>query len=131
MAKKPRSPIPKPTEAELALLQILWSTGPATVREIHESSGQQKEIGYTSVLKTLQIMLEKGLVQRSTESRAHVYWATTSQAQTQRQLVRELSALLFSGSAVKLAMHALSSEPTSAEEMRELRELINRKQGDK
>ena len=119
--------LPKPTEGELELLRVLWVKGSATVRELHDAVSQERELGYTTVLKLLQIMTEKGLVQRTEAGRAHVYRTTASQEETQSQLLRDLSDRLFSGSAAQLAMHALTMEPTSSDELREIRELIDRK----
>lgn len=119
--------LPKPTEGELELLRVLWDKGSATVRELHEEVSQERELGYTTVLKLLQIMTEKGLVQRVEAGRAHIYRATASQEDTQSQLLRDLSERLFAGSAAQLAMHALSMEQTSAEDLQEIRKLIERK----
>lgn len=119
--------LPKPTEAELELLRVLWEKGPATVRDLHETVNQQRPVGYTSVLKILQIMTEKGLVEREEAGKAHIYRAAASQQETQNQLLRDLSERLFSGSAAQLAMHALAMEPTSAEELEEIRSLIEQK----
>jgi predicted transcriptional regulator len=119
--------LPKPTEAELELLRILWEQGPATVRELHDAVNQQRPVVYTSVLKILQIMTEKGLVEREESGKAHIYRAAASQEETQNQLLRDLSQRLFSGSAAQLAMHALAMEPTSAEELEEIRNLIEQK----
>jgi BlaI family transcriptional regulator, penicillinase repressor len=120
--------LPKPTEGELELLRVLWAKGSATVRELYEAVSQERALGYTTVLKLLQIMTEKGLVQREEASRAHVYRPTASQEETQSQLLRDLSQRLFSGSATQLAMHALTMEPATNEELKEIRKLIDRKQ---
>ena len=119
--------LPKPTEGELELLRVLWERGSATVRDLYDSVNQQRPVGYTSVLKILQIMTEKGLVQRVEAGRAHIYRATASQEATQSQMLRDLSARLFAGSAAQLAMHALAMEPTSDLELEEIRNLIQRK----
>ena len=119
--------LPKPTEAELELLRVLWDKGSASVRELHEVVGRQRPIGYTSVLKTLQIMTEKGLVEREEAGKAHIYRAAASQQETQNQLLRDLSERLFSGSAAQLAMHALTLQPASEEELEEIRRLIRKK----
>jgi len=120
-------PIPRPTEAELELLQILWQKGPATVREIHDSLNEEKPSGYTTVLKLLQIMTAKGLVVRDEANRAHVYRTAFSQDAMQSRLLRDLSNRLFAGSAAQLALHALSMEPTSDDELAEIRAIIERK----
>src|SRR5882762_10865258 len=119
--------LPKPTEGELELLRVLWEKDSATVRELHEEVSQRRALGYTTVLKLLQIMTEKGLVQREEAGRAHIYRATASQEDTQSQLLRDLSERLFAGSAAQLAMHALSMEQASAEDLQEIRKLIERK----
>jgi predicted transcriptional regulator len=121
--------LPKPTEGELELLRVLWSKGSATVREVHGEIAQQRPLRYTSVLKLLQIMTEKGLVQRSESAKAHVYRASASQQETQNQMLRDLRDRLFSGSAAQLAMHALSMEPANAEELEEVRQLIRQRRG--
>ena len=119
--------LPKPTEAELELLRVLWEKGSASVRELHEVVSRQRPIGYTSVLKILQIMTEKGLVERTEAGKAHIYRAAASQQETQNQLLRDLSERLFSGSAAQLAMHALTMQPASEEELEEIRKLIRKK----
>jgi BlaI family penicillinase repressor len=119
--------LPKPTEAELELLRVLWDKGSASVRDLHEVVSRQRPIGYTSVLKTLQIMTEKGLVERTEAGKAHIYHAAASQEETQNQLLRDLSQRLFSGSAAQLAMHALAMQPASEEELEEIRRLIRKK----
>ena len=114
--------LPKPTEVELEILTSLWARGEATVRELHDDVSQQRALGYTSVLKTLQIMTEKGLVQRTEAGKAHIYRATATQAATQSQLLRDLSERLFSGSAAQLAM-----QPANADELLEIRQMIERR----
>ena len=122
-----RKPTPKPTEVELEILTALWARGEATVRELHDDVSRQRALGYTSVLKTLQIMTEKGLVQRTEAGKAHIYRATATQEDTQSQLLRDLSERLFSGSAAQLAMHALSMQPANADELQEIRDLIEKR----
>ncbi len=124
---KEKSRLPKPTEVELELLRVLWSKGSATVREIYESVSQQRTLGYTSVLKMLQIMTEKGLVERTEAGKAHIYRAAATQEETQSQMLRDLSERLFAGSAAQLAMHALSMQAASAEELEEIRKIIRQK----
>lgn len=119
--------IPRPTEAELELLQILWLKEPATVREIHDALNQEKLSGYTTVLKLLQIMTTKGLVVRNEANRAHVYRATFSQDAMQSRILKDLSNRLFAGSAAQLALHALSMEPAGEKELAEIRALIERR----
>ena len=125
--KERRQHLPKPTEVELELLRALWEKGSASVRELHEVVNRQRPLGYTSVLKTLQIMTEKGLVERTEAGKAHIYHAAASQEETQNQLLRDLSERLFSGSAAQLAMHALSMQPASEEELEEIRKIIRQK----
>lgn len=112
----------KPTDAELAILTVLWSRGPSTVRQIAEDMG--REGGYTTILKLLQIMTEKGLVVRDEASRTHVYEAAYTQDQTQRQLVTDLLDRAFAGSAAKLVLQALAASKTSPEELAEIRKLL-------
>lgn len=114
--------LPRPTDAELAILRVLWDKGPATVREVHEALGDS---GYTTVLKLMQIMTEKGLVERDESQRAHVYKAKATQQKTQRQLVTDLVDRAFGGSPAQLALQALSTKKTSREELAELRRLLD------
>ena len=119
--------IPRPTEAELELLRILWEKEPATVREIYDALNQERPSGYTTVLKMLQIMTAKGLVVRDEANRAHVYRAAIGQDAMQSKILRDLSVRLFSGSAAQLALHALAMEPASDVELEEIRTLLARK----
>jgi predicted transcriptional regulator len=119
--------IPRPTEAELELLRILWEKEPATVREIYEALNKERPSGYTTVLKLMQIMTAKGLVVRDEASRAHVYRAAMTQDVMQQRILKDLSMRLFAGSAAQLALHALAMEPASAGELDEIRALIERK----
>ena len=119
--------LPKPTEAELELLAALWEKGSATVRELCDMLSRERPRGYTSVLKTLQIMTDKGLVERTELGKAHVYRAAATQGETQSQLLRDLTTRLFAGSAAQLAMHALSMEAVGADELREIERLIDEK----
>jgi len=118
---------PKPTESELELLGILWERGPVTVRELFEAVNMGRPVVYTGVLKLLQIMAEKGLVERDERERAHVYRAAVSQADTERRFVRELSERFFAGSAAQLALRALELEQASDEELEAIRTLIGKK----
>ncbi len=124
-------PMPRPTDAELAILRVLWKLGPSTVRDVHEVLNASQPTGYTTVLKLLQIMTEKGLVDRDESQRAHVYHARFSEQKTQRQLLKDLAERAFGGSPAKLAMQALSSEKATAEELEEIRELLKRLEGEK
>ena len=118
-----KSAVQLPTEAELEILNILWAMGPSTVRDVHTLS--RKETGYTTVLKQMQVMAEKGLLVRSERYRSHVYAAKVEKTQTQRQLTRNLLERAFDGSAAGLVLGALSSQPVSAEELREIRALLD------
>ena len=116
---------PRPTDAELAILRVLWRLGPSTVRQVQETLSQGRETGYTTVLKLMQIMTEKGLVKRDETERSHVYRARLEEEQTQRQLVEDLLKRAFGGSARQLVMQALSSKKTSAKELAQIRELLD------
>ena len=124
---KAEESMPRPTEAELELLRILWEKEPATVREICDRLNEERPSGYTTVLKLLQIMTGKGLVIRDEANRAHVYRAAISQDAMQSKILKDLSMRLFSGSAAQLAMHALAMEPASQNELDEIRKLIEHK----
>ncbi|MGH9144043.1 MAG: BlaI/MecI/CopY family transcriptional regulator [Vicinamibacterales bacterium] len=117
-----KGPRRKPTDAELGILTVLWSRGPSTVRQIAEEMG--REAGYTTILKLLQIMTEKRLVIRDEGARTHVYEAASTQDQTQRQLVADLLARAFDGSASKLVLQALAAGKTSAEDLAEIKKLL-------
>ena len=125
------TPPPRPTPAELEILRLLWENGPSTVREIQERMEEQRPTRYTTALKLLQIMTDKGLVRRDETARAHVYAAGAPEDQTQRQLVRDLLDRAFGGSATKLVMHALSARKTSREELARIREMLDRLEGGK
>ena len=115
----------KPTSAELEILDLLWERGQATVREIHEIIDERrKPTLYTTVLKTLRIMNEKGLVERDSANKAHIYRAAHSQSETQKNLVSDLLEKAFRGSALKLVQHVLETKPTSPEELVAIRKLI-------
>ncbi|MGA2742993.1 MAG: BlaI/MecI/CopY family transcriptional regulator [Bryobacteraceae bacterium] len=120
----PRTDLPRPTDAELEILRVLWDLGPSTVREVHTTLERQREIGYTTVLKLLQIMAAKGLVERDETARAHVYKARLAREQTQRQMVGHLLDRAFGGSASRLMMQALSSRKASTEEIAEMRQML-------
>ena len=116
---------PKPTEAELEILTVLWSRGPATVREVHEVIAARKPTQYTTILKLLQIMAEKGLVLRNEKQRAHVYEPAKPREWTQQQLAGDLLQRGFDGSARTLMMGALSARKATKEELAELRKLLD------
>ncbi len=113
----------RPTDAELAILRVLWRRGPSTVREVHTDQGDSG--AYTTVLKFLQIMTEKGLVERNEANRSHVYRAKQSEDHTQRRLVKDLLDRAFGGSARKLVMQALSTKKSSPEELNEIRRMLD------
>jgi predicted transcriptional regulator len=115
---------PRPTDAELDILRVLWERGPSTVRQVHEELAA-RETGYTTTLKLMQIMAEKGLVTRDESARTHVYTPRASQEHTQRQLLNDLVRRAFGGSAAELVLRALSTQRTSESELREIRKLID------
>ena len=117
--------LPRPTDAELEILRVLWERGPATVRQVHEALSGTRETGYTTTLKLMQIMADKGLVTRDESSRTHIYTARASQEHTQRQLLEDLVNRAFGGSAAALVLRALSSHKTSDRELLEIRRLID------
>jgi len=121
----------RPTDAELAILRVLWSRGPSTVRQVHEALSQERETGYTTVLKFMQIMTEKGLVERDESERTHVYQARFTQEQTQQRLVTDLLEKAFGGSASQLVMRALAAKPASADELAQIRRLLDELEGGK
>ena len=116
---------PRPTDSELAILRILWERGPSTVRQVHEALADTRDTGYTTTLKLMQIMADKGLVKRDESSRTHVYTALATQQKTQRQLVKDLVDRAFGGSAAALVLHALNGDGASRAELREIRKLID------
>ncbi len=122
--------LPRPTDAELAILRVLWRRGASTVKEVNDQLALLSPTGYTTTLKQLQIMAEKGLVTRDESQRAHLYAARLPEEQTQSQLVGDLLDRAFAGSASRLVLRALSSRPSSAEELAEIRELLDRLEGE-
>ena len=121
---------PRPTDAELAILRVLWQRGPSTVRDVHEELNRDGATGYTTILKLLQIMTEKGHVVRDEAQRAHIYEARYSEQKTQRQLLSDLADRAFGGSAAKLVMQALSGRKATAEELDVIREFLERSEGE-
>lgn len=115
----------RPTDAELAILRVLWQRGPSTVREVQEVLSVDKPTGYTTVLKLMQIMTEKGLLTRDESRRTHVYQPRFPAEKTQRQLVADLLERVFEGSAEKMVMQALSSRRVSPEELAQIRSLLD------
>jgi predicted transcriptional regulator len=128
MAPKAKQP-PRPTPAELEILRSLWTHGPSTVREVQERLETERPTGYTTVLKLMQIMTDKGLVRRDERARAHVYAAAVPEEATQKQLVRDLVDRAFGGSASQLVMHALTTRQTPRSELIRIRELLDEIEG--
>src|SRR5262245_35238993 len=121
----PRPNRPLPTDAELEILRVLWNRGPSTVRDVFDELSLAKPVGYTTVLKLMQIMAEKGLVRRNEEQRTHVYDSMVPRESTQRELVGDLLDRAFGGSATQLVMHALSAKRASATEIEQIRQLLD------
>ncbi|MDX1667342.1 MAG: BlaI/MecI/CopY family transcriptional regulator [Saprospiraceae bacterium] len=118
--------VPRPTEAELEILQILWQNGPSSVRFVNDELNEEREVGYTTTLKIMQIMVEKGLASRNTESKTHIYRAEVDEAETQRRLLEQFVDSTFRGSAMKLVMRALGDHTASQEELDSIKALIKR-----
>jgi len=121
--------LPRPTEAELEILQVLWEYGPSTVRFVNDELNRNKRVGYTTTLKFMQIMTEKGLVSRDETTRSHVYSASIDQEETQRLLLDKFLTNTFGGSAMKLVMQALGNHTTSTEELEQIKKLIKKLEG--
>ncbi|WP_291943362.1 BlaI/MecI/CopY family transcriptional regulator [Chitinophaga sp.] len=115
----------KPTESELEILGILWERGASTVREVHEKLAETKEAGYTTTLKLMQIMYEKGLLTRDASSKTHIYAAAVSQQETQQQLLNKMIDTVFGGSATQLVMQALGHHKSSGEELDQIRKYLS------
>jgi predicted transcriptional regulator len=124
-----RAELPKPTEAELAILHALWELGPATVRQVQDRLETERGTGYTTTLKLMQIMFEKGLVLRNESNRSHVYTAAVSRQKTQRQLIGQFLDQVFDGSAQQLILQALSAKKSSRSELAEIRKLLDQLEG--
>lgn len=116
----------KPTESELEILQILWNEKAATVRTVHEALSKTKESGYTTTLKLMQIMFEKGLVTRNDSNKTHIYQPNVSRENTQQQFLNKMIDTLFAGSSANLVLQALGGHTSSDEELEKIQELINR-----
>src|SRR5919205_2480944 len=125
----PETELPRPTDAELEILKVLWRRGASTVREVFETLGETRGTGYTTVLKLMQIMADKGLVVRDERERAHRYEPAAPEDETQRRLVGDLLRKAFDGAAAKLVMQALSTERASAEELSEIRRMLDELEG--
>ena len=120
---------PRPTDAELAILRVLWERGPSTVREVQGRLNRTRPTGYTTALKIMQIMTDKGLLRRDESQRAHVYRPALAEAETQRRLVGDLIDRAFGGSPSQLVMQALSAKRASAEELSQIRRLLDAYEG--
>ena len=116
----------KPTDAELQILQILWEHGPSSVRFVNDKLNEQREVGYTTTLKLMQIMVEKHLAKRNTDSRTHIYEANVSESSTQEKLLETFLDTAFRGSATKLVMQALGNHQTSSQELAAIKALIEK-----
>ena len=127
MTRVTKPNIPQPTPAELAILTILWRNGPGTVREVHEALAST--VGYTTVLKLMQIMTAKGLVTRTESGRTHIYTAAMTEESTQRRMVTDLVDRAFGGSALRLVVQALSTKPATPAELEEIKRLLNAMDG--
>ena len=125
MRGRKKSSAPRPTEGEMEILRVLWERGPSTVREVHEAIEPGRRTGYTTVLKLLQIMTDKGLVRRDESERAHIYEPRVPREDTQSQLVGDLLEKVFSGSASALVLRALSSKRTSSDELARIRKILD------
>ena len=121
----------KPTDSELQILQILWDLGPSTVKTIHDELSKDKDVGYTTTLKIMQIMHEKGILDREKDGRTHIYHAKISKEDTQKQIVKKLLDTTFSGSAAQLVMQALGNHKTSEEELEQIRKFLDNMEGGK
>ena len=127
MTSRSQGESPRPTEAELDILRVLWERGDSTVREVHDALYGDDGAGYTTALKLMQIMHAKGLVERNDSQRAHVYRAAVSKQRTQKRFMAEMVQRLFNGSPSQLVLHALGDHPrASRDELRQIRELLNR-----
>jgi BlaI family transcriptional regulator, penicillinase repressor len=115
----------KPTESELEILQIIWDRGLATVREVHEELAKTKDVGYTTTLKLMQIMHEKGLVKRDESMRTHVYQAAVNKEKTQKHLLTKMIDTLFGGSSTQLVLQALGEQKATPEELEQIQTLLN------
>jgi BlaI family penicillinase repressor len=115
----------KPTESELEILRILWERNKASVRDVHEELSKTKEAGYTTTLKLMQIMFEKGLVGRNDSMKTHVYHPVVSREKTQKQFLGKMITNLFGGSSTELVIHALGNHKASPEELEEIQQLLN------
>ena len=118
--------VPQPTDSELEILQLLWQNGECTVRQINDLLNERREVGYTTTLKLMQIMLEKNLVKRNAEQRTHIYSAAVAESATQKKLLERFVDATFRGSSMKLVMQALGNHETTQEELDEIKDLIKK-----
>lgn len=123
--------VPRPTESELEILQVLWKHEPTTVRFVNDKLNEKKEVGYTTTLKIMQLMFEKKLLKRDETQRSHLYSAAVKEKETQRLLLDRFLDTAFGGSAMKLVMQALGNHKATTEEISRIRELLNTMEGDK
>ena len=121
----------KPTDSELEILNYLWNAGPSTVRSVHDALSEIKDVGYTTTLKLMQIMHDKGLLYRTEQGRSHIYVALLGKEETQQNLLGKLVETAFQGSAAQMVMQALGNHTTSREELNEIRELLNNLENNK
>lgn len=121
----------KPTDSELEVLQILWQKGPSSVREINELQNKVRPVGYTTTLKIMQIMFEKKLIDRDTSSRSHIYRSMIKELDTKKSLLKEFIDSTFSGSSTKLVLQALGTKRPSKEDLKEIKELIDKLEKEK
>lgn len=117
--------LPMPTDAELSVLRLLWAKGPLTVRQLHEDLSKERDLGYTTVLKAVQVMMEKGLVDRDDSERSHVYRAAVAEGETKGKLVSDLMAKAFAGSASDLLVHALKAGKASPADLDAIQKLLD------
>ena len=129
MAPAQKTPAPTPSNAELEILHVLWRGGPQTVRDVYGEIAKQRDVGYTTVLKTMQIMADKGLVRRDESARSHVYIPVAKEGQVKKRLVTDLLDKAFAGSAAELVMQALGARRASAEDIKRIRQLLDATRG--
>jgi BlaI family transcriptional regulator, penicillinase repressor len=127
----PRKPLSRPTDVELAILRVLWERGPSSVRDVHNALLEDRDVGYSTTLKMMQVMFDKGLLRRDESRRPQVYAPAIPEAQTQKQIVDEVVEKVFGGSARKLVMRAVQSENVTSEELAEIRKLLKQLEGDR
>ena len=121
----PKKQLPNPTKSEMAILRVIWQDGPSTVRTVHRQLSAKKSTGFTTVLKLMQIMLGKGILSRTEDQRPHLYSEAAPAEATQRQVVKDLMDRVFGGSAQKLVLHALSAKESTADELAEIRKVLD------